>query len=949
MSRPYAAAPATAEVPTSDPPRFAVTKIQPPRPRARRIERPTLEQALVDAVHGHRVVLLQAPAGYGKSSLLASLVQRLAARADGTALAWVSLDEDDDAARLFACIAAALDPVDLPWRTSPDALVAQMQQGPEAARRAVAELLNAMSHADVPHGVIVLEDLHRVRDRELVDLGNLMIDRLPAHWCFVLSSREVPALALARQRAMGELSEFGPDHLRFSAEETQALLAAEGLDAPGLHERTQGWPAGVRLAAMAQRVRLVGAEVAAGAGAAGASDAAGDPARPVRMDRHLFEYLVAEVIGALPAPLHDFLLRTSVLRELTAAPAAAVSGDLHAALRLDEIERRGLFATALDEADRTLVLHDLFRDALLLRLRQRLPGEVPELLRRAAASEPDPLRRIGYLLRAEDWAAAEAELDAAAPALLLHGGVGDVERVIAQFDAAWRQQSPVLNLLAALAACLRWDWTGVERLTLHAARAADSPARTGRADSRPLRQQADGVRAMALYALDRNDESEALIAALHRETMPARARRVLLMADATQRFRRGEHDTVQHAYAEVLESLLAGATLFEWWECVPAPNWSTLPGMQPLFERFIEPALLQIGQQPLAMRGEVLIQRAFMHLWAGRIDAARADAAAAEDDFRWLACSVEMEMSIVIFRLLEGAMAGRADEVAQRMQRKFERADGERKRLWQHQTAMYGIRTADVLGLPPAVIEHWAQYVKEDPLRSDRHDTNRANAIRARHAAARGAWDPADTAAWPQAAALFEHLLPRLPTFDLMGQHVELRLRTAQAWLRAGRATAEAAAALQPALARIAAEGCIGHALMAGPVVLRELAGHDWGTTLGVQDLAVLRRALALAESLRGGSAAAAAPDTPAGSRPNAMAAGTDQAAAPESELLSSREIEVLALMARGDSNKLIARTLDISPHTVKRHVANILDKLALQSRGQASAWFLQRRPAKAA
>jgi hypothetical protein len=74
------------------------------------------------------------------------------------------------------------------------------------------------------------------------------------------------------------------------------------------------------------------------------------------------------------------------------------------------------------------------------------------------------------------------------------------------------------------------------------------------ADSRPLRQQADGVRAMALYALDRNDESEALIAALHRETMPARARRVLLMADATQRFRRGEHDTVQHAYAEVLES-----------------------------------------------------------------------------------------------------------------------------------------------------------------------------------------------------------------------------------------------------------------------------------------------------------------------------------------------------------------------------------------------------------
>ncbi|MCR2651015.1 hypothetical protein NSP17_24215, partial [Salmonella enterica] len=94
----------------------------------------------------------------------------------------------------------------------------------------------------------------------------------------------------------------------------------------------------------------------------------------------------------MPQPLHDFLLRCAVLPELTAARSAAVSGDRRAAEWLDEIERQGLFVTALDAHERTLVLHDLFRDALLARLAQRLPGELPELLRRAAAGETDALR-----------------------------------------------------------------------------------------------------------------------------------------------------------------------------------------------------------------------------------------------------------------------------------------------------------------------------------------------------------------------------------------------------------------------------------------------------------------------------------------------------------------------------------------------------------------------------
>src|SRR5512143_3172767 len=95
----------------------------------------------------------------------------------------------------------------------------------------------------------------------------------------------------------------------------------------------------------------------------------------------------------MPAELHDFLVRSSVLPVLPAAAAAAVTGDPHAAQRLDEIERRGLFVTALDTQERTLVLHDLFRDALEDRLRRRFPTELATLLKRAAAVESDPVRR----------------------------------------------------------------------------------------------------------------------------------------------------------------------------------------------------------------------------------------------------------------------------------------------------------------------------------------------------------------------------------------------------------------------------------------------------------------------------------------------------------------------------------------------------------------------------
>jgi LuxR family maltose regulon positive regulatory protein len=297
-------------------------------------------------------------------------------------------------------------------------------------------------------------------------------------------------------------------------------------------------------------------------------------------------------------------VRCSVLPELTASRAAAVSADARAADRLDEIEARGLFVTALEAHERTLVLHDLFRDALHERLRRRFADELPQLLKRAAAVETDPLRRVGYLLRADDWAGAEAALVAAAPERFLGGGGGEVQRLVGQFDPAWRDASPRLLRLAGIAACLRWQWTEMARCMEHAAQAAEA------AGDIAERQLAQAYLALAVYPLGRNAQSEALLAQLCDPAEPplnAVARRVMLMADANQRFRRGEHDRLPGVFAEVMDSLEAGASLYDWWECVPANSWATVRGMRVQILRYVRGALARLGDRALPMRGEVQI------------------------------------------------------------------------------------------------------------------------------------------------------------------------------------------------------------------------------------------------------------------------------------------------------------------------------------------------------
>lgn len=189
-----------------------------PRFRSGLIERSELERQLGDALANRRLVLLVAPAGYGKTAALSRQLQRLPA---GCAVAWVTVDEDDDLQRLLAHLIEALEPLDPPWRLAPEALLELVAQG--RLREAASALLGALEATDTAKGMIVLDDVHAVADARVFEFLNQLLERLPSNWTLVIASRVEPPLALARWRAQREVAEFDETSLGFSHSEVEDL------------------------------------------------------------------------------------------------------------------------------------------------------------------------------------------------------------------------------------------------------------------------------------------------------------------------------------------------------------------------------------------------------------------------------------------------------------------------------------------------------------------------------------------------------------------------------------------------------------------------------------------------------------------------------------------------------------------------------------------------------
>jgi len=903
---------------------FALTKIQPPRQRARLIVRPRLEQRLADALAQLPLVLVCAPAGFGKTAAITRQVGQLP---PGTVLAWIAADADDDLGRFAACLVAALEPFDLPWRTSPDALVAA-QDGQRAARQALAsELLNALAATEVPRGLLVIDDAHRISDPAVFELLDTLLERLPPQWRVLIASRVDPPLALAKLRVRGDLAEFRQADLAFSGDEVQALLQArqpaDGHGAAGdapptarqaqaLFERTQGWPAGLNLAL------------------AHAGRAADAPAGSLR-ERHVFDYLTAEVLNDLAPPLRDFLLRCAVLPVLTARRCAAVSGQADAAHLLDEVERRGLFVSVRADdgsadapGEAALCLHDLFRDCLEATLRRERPDEWPLLLRRAADTEPDLVRRIGYLVRAADWPAAEAVLCQQGPGLLAQGGVVTVLRLIEQLPGTLRAQSPPLAHLRGVCAWAHWDLlTMCQQLEL---------AATG---YRRLGQDAAAQRAQALMVLGLSAGGQvprgvALLATLRQQPMDAATETTAWQASCWHALADSRLDAIAAPLGRMMDLIERSDDLALWLQAVPLTSFVGLPGTRAPLQRYIDGVLRRTADEPpTTLRLLALSLQAGLWLWAGRVVDAAELLARIEPDLRWLNRPPNLNGYVNVFAGLVQALRGHRDAAMAAARARLDGLDDQRtsgrRETWLSHFLYTDLRLAMLLDDAATVRDRAAR------LAERQHPDEVAFFVRERAplaghlAALDGRWDAAAEA---YAAALADEM-----GIDLYGQALEIHLRAAHAQLMRGR-VADAATLARAACERAAASDEPGPALLAGPRVLAALAAAPWGPHLpaGAQHL--------LAGWARQLAALQPATTAPAASLPGA--AGAPPAGLPAS--LSSREREVLARIAAGDSNKLIARAFDLSPHTVKRHVANILDKLGLASRGQAAAWYRTQR-----
>lgn len=916
-------------------PRFARTKIQPPRAQpGALLVRPALQQRLQAALRAQPLVLVSAAAGCGKTS---ALVQALDALPAGTAVAWVGCDASDSPLQLFGCLVAALEPWDLPWRTDPEALIGAAAAAPadDAAATARAlnhlatELINALDAAEVAHGVIAVDDLHRVEHPQVHAFLDLLLERFTPRWTLALATRHDPPIALQRLRAQGRVTVFDATDLQFDAAQARALAGAQGVDpdtADALFARTQGWPAGLQLALQVLRA------------------APGTPlaAQASRIDRQVFDFLAAEVLDRLSPALREFLLATAVLPELTAGRCAALSGDPCAAEHLEALERSGLFVTLLDGHEPTLRLHDLLRDTLEHRLQRQGGDRLRLQLCRAAETEPDPVRRLAYWLRAERWAEAAQELHLQSYALLTASQTATVLRWLERFPPAVAATLPDLHLVRTLVAWMHWRWADM----VAAARAAE--AGFG-AQGRPLEALAARAYAtLALRASGDEAESDTLLARLTRDVDALLAERAPALR-AGQRwdgqepgmlaamlgreaavwcaFDSAHFDALAAHTARSLELLAHSTGLAPLFQMLPLPEYVGLAGMGPQVARYVRMAQARLGPDDGHLQTLVQAIDGSVRVWRGDLEGGLPLLRDAAGALRWhdhpLRTTLHVHPFLCVAHLLRGDVAAlRADAAV--LERTLMRAAADVGRRVATDLFHLG-RWLHGAGLAAEALALWRRVADWHEPGVRPHWTVQRSAEAAWIALAEGRLAAAEAGF---AAALAAHG----QRLDVFGQTTELRLRCAALRLQLGQGPRAAADVLRPVFDRHAGDADIASVWLPGPETLAALAGADWHGALAPAERGTLQRWAAGAQALR----AAAAPALPLPPDRPADAAAVDGGHG----ALSPREWEVLARLAAGDSNKLIARAFDLSPHTVKRHVANILLKLDLRSRGQAAAWF---------
>jgi LuxR family maltose regulon positive regulatory protein len=344
-----------------------------------------------------KLTLVCAPAGFGKTTLLSEW--RMIHLDSEYPLAWLSLEEaDNDPTRFLTYLIAALQVIEADVG---DVVLASLRSPqPPPTESLLTALINDI--ASIPEDfTLVLDDYHLIANEAVHDKLNFLLDHLPPQAHLIISSRAEPPLPLARLRARGQMTEIRADDLRFTPEETGAFLQGPmGLNLPegsvaALEERTEGWIVGLQLAALSMQ---------------GREDISGFLATLRGSNRYVLDYLAEEVLRRQPDDLGAFLLQTSILDRMSGPLCDAVTDRKDGQEMLESLERANLFTIPLDEERRWYRYHHLFSEFLRERLHRTQPDQEPRLHRKASTwYEHD-----GLVHEAVDHALAAADLETAA-------------------------------------------------------------------------------------------------------------------------------------------------------------------------------------------------------------------------------------------------------------------------------------------------------------------------------------------------------------------------------------------------------------------------------------------------------------------------------------------------------------------------------------------------------
>lgn len=889
------------------------TKLQPPHVRPSTVDRVRLLDRLGrDGVP--RLILVSAPPGFGKTTLVAQWIGEQRVRAS---VAWVSLDPADaDPVRFWTYVATALE------RAVPGtgrAALEHLFEGQGRVDLATSALASDLAVVDLDL-ILVLDDLHVVESREVADGLAFLLDHLPPQVHLVILTRADPPLPIARLRARGELVEVRAADLRFTPEEAAAYLndrmglGLGSADVGTLEARTEGWIAALQLAAISMR---------------GRDDAASFVASFAGDDRYVVDYLADEVLDRQTAEVREFLLSTSILEQLTGPLCDAVTGGVGGTATLEALERANLFLIPLDDRRRWYRYHHLFGDLLRARLLHQRPGEAAVLHARASQwweANDRPQEAIGHALAAADFERAADLIEVTAHDLRKSRQEATLRRWLDALPEEVFECRPVLAIAHAGALLSTGEARGADGRLAAAERWI--PASTGPGARAAAEAEGMVVRhptalshlpgAIALYraalAKMQGDieetmrQAEAALEAAHRDQPLERgaAAGMLALARWTAGDLQAAHDTWSRAIvdldragheADMLGGFLAMADI--------RIAQGRLADARLMYERG-----LHLGtQRPVPLRGT-----ADMHVGLAELDLERNDLAAAISRLQASAALGDMAGLPQNPWRWRSAMAGvRAAggdfEAAHQLLDEAERVYAAdffpavrpiaafRARLWTRQG-----RRADALAW--AALRHLST---DDPVTyiTEYEHVTLVQALLAGtlEGGARGDLDAA--------AALIDRMLVEATGGGRLRSVIELSAM--HAIVRAAMADGDGAAlSIREALSLAEPEGFVRLFLDLGPALvplLRDTAARS----------AAPRYARTLLTAIEGGEARSAP-------------------AASLVEPLSNRELDVLRLLASDLDGPAIASQLFVSLNTMRTHTKNIFAKLGVNSRRAAVA-----------